>query len=433
MTGLDKTHDPAAKSWIETANDPACHFPLQNLPYGVFSTNGDRRIGVAIGDRIVDLTCLESAGLLTPAPGRTVFCSPTLNAFMALGPAAWKATRAALFDLLRDDNPRLSDDAALRDQAMVAIADAQLHLPIFVRSYTDFYASAEHATNVGTMFRGAENAFPPNWLHIPIGYNGRASSVIVSGTPVHRPWGQLKAAEDDAPRFAPSERLDIELELGAIVGTPNDLGRPVTVAEAYDMIFGYVLLNDWSARDIQSWEYQPLGPFLAKATATTISPWIVTRDALLPYRTPTPQRRAPLLPYLRESTPDNFDIELDISLTPAGGRPDIISRTNAKGLYYSCAQQLAHHTSSGCAMCTGDLLGSGTISSPEKTGYGSLLELSWDGKNPIALSNGTSRSFLLDGDTVTFRGHCDGAGHRIGFGECSGTVLPAIDYPGLAP
>ncbi len=433
MTGLNTTHDPSVRSWVETATHRDCPFPIQNLPYAVFSTAGSaKRVGVAIGDWILDLALLEAEGLLRPSPDASVFAASELNGFMALGAEAWTNTRAAIFELLRADTSRLRDDDTLKDKALVKMSKADLHLPIFVRSYTDFYASIEHSTNVGTMFRGPDNALPPNWLHIPIGYNGRASSVVVSGTPIRRPWGQLKAPDDELPRFAPSERFDIELELGAIVGMPNALGQPVTVAQAYEMIFGYVLLNDWSARDIQAWEYQPLGPFQAKATATTISPWVVTREALEPFRTSTPEHRQPLLPYLREATPNNFDIDLEVLLAPKGGTPATIARTNYAGMYYSCAQQLAHHTSSGCPMCTGDLIGSGTISGQTRDSYGSLLELSWGGKDPVDLGNGETRTFVEDGDTVTLRGHCQADGYRIGFGACTGQVLPAIRYPGLS-
>jgi len=302
-----------------------------------------------------------------------------------------------------------------------------MHLPIAVAEYTDFYAGKQHATNVGTMFRGAENALPPNWLSIPIGYNGRASSVVVSGTPVRRPWGQLKSAEHEMPAFLPSRRFDIELEMGAIVGQPSE--GPVTVAEAEEMIFGYVLLNDWSARDIQAWEYQPLGPFQAKATATTISPWIVTRAALAPFLTPTPPRERPLLDYLHETRPGLYNIELEIILRPEGGEEEVISRTNYREMYYSAAQQLAHHTSSGCPMRVGDLLGSGTISGPAKDSRGSLLELSWGGKEPLGLTHGQSRTFLEDGDTVTLKGAARAADYRIGFGACTGQILPALKEP----
>jgi fumarylacetoacetase len=298
-------------------------------------------------------------------------------------------------------------------------------MPMVVSEYTDFYAGRHHATNVGTMFRGAENALPPNWLHIPIGYNGRASTVVVSGTDITRPNGQLKAPDATVPSFGPCKRLDIELEMGAIVGTSSNMGDTVTVAEADAMIFGYVLLNDWSARDIQAWEYQPLGPFQAKAFATSISPWIVTRAALEPFRTSTPEREFDLLPYLLEPGPMLYDIDLSVVIEPAGGSPETLATTNYNEMYYSAAQQLAHHASSGCAMNAGDLLGSGTISGPEKSQRGSLLELSWGGKEPITLADGTTRSFLEDGDTMTLTGHAQGEGYKIGFGTCVGTIAPA--------
>jgi fumarylacetoacetase len=433
MSGLNRTHEKSAASWIDAANDDGAEFPIQNLPYGVFSVDGgDRHIGVAIGDQILDLTVLEQHDLVRPDPGRFVFDRRELNAFMALGPKVWTETRATIFDLLSEGNPDLRDDAALRGQVLVTMSDAALHLPIFVRSYTDFYASKEHATNVGTMFRGAENALPPNWLHMPIGYNGRASTVVVSGTEIHRPWGQLKSADEEAPRFAPCERLDIELEFGAIVGVPSELGQTISVAEAYDMIFGYVLLNDWSARDIQTWEYQPLGPFQAKATATTISPWVVTREALEPFRVETPTRVKPLLPYLHEHAPCNFDIEMAIELETESGQQQQLSKTNYKHMYFSCAQQLAHHASSGCAMCTGDLLGSGTISGPDRGSCGSLLEITWGGKEPVTLPDGATRTFVEDNDTVTLTAHAQGEGYRVGFGSCAGTIRPAVAHKGCA-
>ncbi|MGI9523583.1 MAG: fumarylacetoacetase [Hyphomicrobiaceae bacterium] len=428
MKNLNETHDPNRKSWVAAANEPQTDFPIQNLPWGVFSEkNGEQRVGVAIGDHIFDVTEAERVGLISPGRSAKVFNQGVLNPFMALPQAIWSKTRAIVADLLDASNgPRT-------DVHLVSQSDADMHLPIFVRSYTDFYASIEHATNVGTMFRGSENALPPNWLHIPIGYNGRASSVVVSGTQIHRPWGQIKGPNDELPRFAPSERFDCELELGAIVGQPSELGQPVTSAEASDMIFGYVLLNDWSARDIQAWEYQPLGPFQSKATATTISPWIVTREALEPFRTQTPKRHSELLPYLQEEMPNNFNIALEVELTPDDGPPNVISRTNCANMYYSSAQQLAHHSSSGCAMCTGDLIGSGTISGESHDSYGSLLELSWGGKEPITLKGGTTRTFIEDGDTLVLRGHCRGENYRLGFGECVGQVLSAIRYPGLTP
>ncbi|WP_224814214.1 fumarylacetoacetase [Hasllibacter sp. MH4015] len=411
------------KSWLPSANAPETEFPLNNLPYGVFSVDdGDLRCGVAIGDRIVDATGLEAAGHLRPDPDADVLDAPYWNDFMELGPAVWEAYRLALTAILAEG---ASDDVQdLITTFSVPMAQATLHMPFRVAEYTDFYAGRHHATNVGTMFRGAENALPPNWLHIPIGYNGRASSVVVSGTDIRRPWGQLKAPNDDAPRWAPSARFDIELELGAIVGLPSD--GPLSVDRAFEHIFGYVLLNDWSARDIQAWEYQPLGPFQAKATATTISPWIVTAAALAPFRIPTPPRETPLLPHLADTSPMNHDIALSVTLNG-----ETIAETNANELYYSAAQQLTHHTSAGCPMRAGDLLGSGTISGPEKHQRGSLLELSWGGKEPLETASGP-RSFIEDGDTLALHGAAQGDGYRIGFGPCTGTVLPASDDP-LAP
>jgi fumarylacetoacetase len=324
--------------------------------------------------------------------------------------------------LLDAETPRLRDDIGLRKLALIPQQDAQMLLPFFVRSFTDFYASKEHATNVGTMFRDPENALMPNWLHIPIGYNGRASTVVVSETDIHRPMGQLKGPNDDAPRFAPSAKLDIELEIGAVIGTPSDMGERVSTQTAYDMIFGYVLMNDWSARDVQVWEYQPLGPFQSKAFATSISPWVVTREALEPFRAPTPKRDLPLLKYLEETTDNNFDIHLSIEMTPSGKSPSVISRTNYKDMYYSAAQQLAHHTTSGCAMCTGDLLGSGTISGQTRDSCGSLLELTWNGQDALDV-DGVARTFAEDGDAITLSGYCEGD-YRVGFGNCCGKILP---------
>lgn len=410
------------RSWVESANATGCPFPLNNLPCGVFSdAGGEARCGVAIGDYVLDLAGLEEAGLLQLAGGPFLDV-PFWNDVMEAGPAVWSALRGRLITLLGEG----SGERGAVEPYLLPLSDVALHLPFLVAEYTDFYAGRHHATNVGTMFRGAENALPPNWLHIPIGYNGRASSVVVSGTDVRRPWGQVKGPDHALPSFQPSRRFDIELELGAVVGLPSD--GPVTVAEADAMIFGYVLLNDWSARDIQAWEYQPLGPFQAKATATTISPWIVTRAALEPFRTPTPPREVPLLPHLHEPGPMLYDIALEVALTPEGGAETVIARTNYREMYYSAPQQLAHHTTSGCPMNTGDLLGSGTISGPGKDSRGSLLELSWGGKEPIAIAGGT-RTFTEDNDTLTLRGHCAGAGYTIGFGDCTGRVIPALADP----
>ncbi|QYK41361.1 MAG: fumarylacetoacetase [Paracoccaceae bacterium] len=414
------------KSWVPGANDPAGDFPLNNLALGVFSVAGeDPRCGVAIGDMVLDVAGMERAGWLRLADD-PVMDLPYWNEVMELGQKAWARMRTILTGYLAEGaETRAEVEPFLHPRTGVT-----LHMPMLVAEYTDFYASRHHAFNVGSMFRDPANALPPNWLHIPIGYNGRASSVVVSGTPVRRPWGQLKGPQDAAPRLAPSARFDFELELGAIVGRASD--RPVTVAEADEMIFGYVLLNDWSARDIQAWEYQPLGPFQAKATATTISPWIVMRAALSGFRVPTPEREVPLLPYLAEPGPLGQDIDLSVALRPDGGTETVIAQTNARELYYAAAQQLAHHTLCGCPMTVGDLLGSGTISGPTAGSRGSLLELSWGGKEPLAIAGG-SRSFLEDGDTLILRGHAQGDGFRIGFGECAGRVVPALAGPYALP
>jgi fumarylacetoacetase len=414
---------PLMKSWVASANSADAPFPLNNLPYGVFSTPGtEPRCGVAIGDMILDCQAAEEIGLinLTEDP---LFDVPFWNDLMEQGTAVWAALRNRLSTLLAAGSPHQN----MVEPLLIPIADAELHMPMVVPEYTDFYAGRHHATNVGTMFRGADNALPPNWLHIPIGYNGRASSVVVSGTDIRRPWGQLKSPNHDVPAFLPCRRFDIELEMGAIVGAPSD--GPITVQEANNNIFGYVLLNDWSARDIQAWEYQPLGPFQAKATATSISPWIVTKAALEPFLTDTPPREFELLDHLKDVGPMLYDIDLAVTLAPAGKPASTIARTNYKEMYYSAAQQLAHHTTSGCPMNAGDLLGSGTISGPAKSERGSLLELSWGGKEPFTLDTGEARSFVEDGDTLTLTGAAHGDEYKIGFGDCTGTLLPALQNP----
>ncbi|MEP0990869.1 MAG: fumarylacetoacetase [Tateyamaria sp.] len=414
---------PLMKSWVASANDENHPFPLNNLPYGVFSTTGtEERCGVAIGDMILDMAAAEQAGLISLSE-IPVFDAPYWNDFMDLGAEAWGELRARLVALLSDGSAEQSSV----EPHLVAMSDAELHMPIAVSEYTDFYAGRHHAFNVGTMFRGPENALPPNWLHIPIGYNGRASSICISGTDVRRPWGQLKGPNDDLPRWAPCARFDIELEMGAIIGTSSD--GPITVQEADDNIFGYVLLNDWSARDIQAWEYQPLGPFQSKATATSISPWIVTKAALEPFRTDTPDREFELLDHLKDCGPMLYSIDLEVSMAPQGKEATTIARTNYNEMYYSAAQQLAHHTTSGTPMNVGDLIGSGTISGPKKENRGSLLELSWGGKEPFTLDTGETRSFIEDGDTLTLKGAARGDGYSIGFGDCTGSILPALKDP----
>ena len=399
--------NPLLESRVASANAPDCDFPLQNLPYGVFSTSEtDPRCGVAIGDQILDLAACEKAGLLD-ADGS--FSQSELNGFMALGPAKWQEIRARLTSLLT-----VGADETL---PLVAMSNATLHLPIRVTEYTDFYASKNHAFNVGVLFRGPENALPPQWTHMPIGYNGRASSVVVSGTEIRRPMGQIKG--DDGPVWSPCRRLDLELELGAIVGVNSQLGQRLSVEQAEEMIFGYVLLNDWSARDIQAWEYQPLGPFQAKAFATTISPWIVTRAALEPFRSAGAERVNPLLPYLREERPGLYDLTVGWRMNGQD-----MTRTNYNVMYYSSAQQLAHHSVSGCPMRVGDLLGSGTISGPAPDQTGALLEMTGGGKTPVQV-NGQERRFIEDGDEISLYGHAQGDGYRVGFGPCAGTILPA--------
>lgn len=395
------------RSQVASANEPDCDFSIANLPYGVFSTPGTaRRCGVAIGDRILDLAACEARGLIDAGGS---FAAPQMNDFIARGRAEWDRVRARLTDLLGPDGPR--------DLPLVAMSAASLHLPIRVSEFTDFYASRYHAFNVGLLFRGPENALPPQWTHMPIGYNGRASSVVVSGTGVRRPMGQVAGA--GGPEWTACRRLDLELELGAIVGADSAMGERISVPQAEEMIFGYVLLNDWSARDIQAWEYQPLGPFQSKALATTISPWIVTQAALEPFRRAGAPRDTDLLPYLHEDVPGLYDLTLGWTLN---GQE--MARTNYTQMYWSSAQQLAHHTTSGCPMRVGDLLGTGTISGPAPDQTGALLEMTQGGRVPVTV-NGARRTFLEDGDEVALFGFAQGAGYRVGFGPCTGRVLPA--------
>jgi len=421
---LPHPNDPKLRSFIDVA--PTSDFPIQNLPYGVFSANGlAPRVGVAIGDYVLDLWELEQDSRLDVGP-LGVFAQPSLNAFMALGPKVWSATRARISELLRSDHPELRDNRDLRARALVPMANVKLHMPFTVAGYTDFYSSKEHATNVGVMFRGKDNALQPNWLHMPIGYNGRASTVVVSGTKVRRPRGQLKPPAADVPSFGPCKRLDFELEMGVVVGQASPMGQMLTEKQAEEMIFGFVILNDWSARDIQQWEYVPLGPFQAKAFATSISPWVVTREALEPFRMQGPAQQPEPLAYLKQTQPNNYDMLLDVALRAGSmNEAKTICSTNFKYMYWSSVQQLVHHASSGCAMNVGDLLGSGTISGPEKHQRGSLLEISWNGTEPVELAGGVKRSFLEDGDSLVMRGWCQGDGYRVGFGEVEGTIVAA--------
>lgn len=416
------------KSFIEVG--PESHFPIQNLPYGVFRSRGggSPRIGVAIGDYVLDLSVLDAAGHFsaTVAGGKGIFDQPSLNAFMALGRNAWREVRGRLQHLLSKEEPTLRDNEALRNDALLLQKDVELLLPAQIGDYTDFYASKEHATNVGIMFRGKENALMPNWTHLPVGYHGRASSVVPSGTDVRRPQGQMKPADAAEPLFGPSRQLDFELEMGWFIGPGNKLGQPISVENAEEHIFGLVLVNDWSARDIQAWEYQPLGPFLAKSFATSISPWVVPIDALEPFRTAGPKQDPLPLPYLQSTGAGTFDINLEVSLQGEGmTEPQRITTSNFRYLYWSMAQQIAHHTIGGCNLRPGDLLASGTISGPEKESRGSLLELTWRGIDPIIMENREKRIWLEDGDRLTITGWCQGEGYRIGFGEVTSCILPA--------
>ena len=432
------------RSFIEVP--PDSHFPIQNLPFGVFQPKQAKpRFGVAIGEFVLDLSVLEEEGLLdlrlrtaaaTTAQDRDVFSRDSLNAFLALGRPAWRKTREVIQHLLSAETSTLRDDAKLRARAFHAQKDVVMKLPARIGNYTDFYSSYHHAHNVGTMLRGPENALMPNWKWLPVAYHGRASSAVISGTEVRRPSGQTKSPDASAPTFGPTKSLDYELEMAFLIGPGNSLGEPVPIGRAMDHIFGFVLMNDWSARDIQAWEYQPLGPFLAKNFCTSISPWVVTMEALEPFRKPLPPQDPEPLPYLRQTNDFTFDIHLEARLETAkmlataspsdgGNAPHIITRTNFQNLYWSIAQQLAHHTINGCNLRPGDLLASGTISGPTEESRGCMLELTWRGTNPLKLPNGETRKWLEDGDTVTITGWCQGDGYRVGFGEVSGQIVPA--------
>ena len=413
------------KSFIDVA--PESHFPIQNLPYGVFRPdNGPARAGVAIGEFVLDLGLLEEEGFfralnLGPAP---VFGSDSLNLFLALGRPAWRKTREVLQHLLAAETATLRDDRSVRERAFYPRAEVTMQLPARIGDYTDFYSSYHHAYNVGTMFRGPENALMPNWKWVPIAYHGRASSIVVSGADVRRPSGQIKPPDARAPIFSASRALDFELETAFFVGPAIELGKPVPIAEAVDHIFGVVLMNDWSARDIQTWEYQPLGPFLAKNFCTSISPWVVTLEALEPFRKALPAQDPPPLDYLREPNDFTFDIRLEVQLQTAKmDRPQTITRSNFQNLYWSMSQQLAHHTVGGCNLQPGDLLASGTISGPSEESRGSMLELTWRGANPLQLPGGETRKWLEDGDRLTISGWAAGDGYRVGFGEVSGRIV----------
>jgi fumarylacetoacetase len=425
----DPTCDPAARSFIPV--DPESHFPLQNLPFGVFSPTPQEqpRIGVRIGDLVLDLSVLQDCGLLDSADlPLGIFSAPVLNPFMDIDAPRRRAVRLLVHGLLREEEPTLRDDEVLRGRALLPAASVTMHMPVAVRDYTDFYSSKEHATNVGIMFRGKDNALMPNWLHLPVGYHGRASSLNISGTDVVRPMGQTLPAEDQPPVYGPCRLMDFELEMGFFVGQGNAQSEAVPADRALDHVFGLVLVNDWSARDIQKWEYQPLGPFNSKNFATTISPWVVTLEALAPFRCPAPEQDPVPLEYLQEKDRHTYDINLTVDITAAQESEGLqVCTSNFKHLYWTMAQQLAHHTVTGCNLDTGDLLASGTISGPDKGSFGSMLEITWRGTEPVTLPGGHERKFLADGDRVTMSGWCQGDGYRVGFGEVTSTIRPARD------
>lgn len=439
MPPSDPTHDLQLRSWVASAQAAGADFTIQNLPLGVFrarSGPGVARIGVAIGDRVVDLTHARDAGYLDGLRAELVDAlgGTALNAVFGLGRATQSALRARVSAMLRDDTPEGA--RARADEALtLAMADAEMLVPCEVGDYTDFYASIDHATNVGSMFR-PDNPLLPNYRHVPIGYHGRASSIVVSGTPVRRPSGQTAAQPQGPPEFGASRRLDYELEVGAFIGMGNALGAPIPLDEAEAHLAGLVLVNDWSARDVQTWEYQPLGPFLAKNFATSISPWVVTMDALAPYRVPARARDAAdpaVLPYLtgdHDARHGGFAITLEAWIRTArmreeGAEAVRLSRGSFERMYWTMAQMLTHHASNGCNLRAGDLIASGTVSGPDKDSRGCLLELSWKGTEPIALPNGEQRTFLADGDEVVIKGWCERPGvARIGMGECRGVVVP---------
>ncbi|MCC2545022.1 fumarylacetoacetase [Hymenobacter sp. BT175] len=422
-------NNPALHSWIDIA--PTSDFPIQNLPFGVFETpERGARLGVAIGEYVLDLYAVSQHGFFEDLDIPTqpkVFRRRSLNGFIALGRPTWRAVRQRVSELLRHDNPALRDHEEAMHACLLRQSEVTMLRPVKPGNYTDFYSSIEHATNVGIMFRDPANALLPNWRHIPIGYHGRASSIVVSGTDIRRPNGQRKAPDAAAPTFGPSQQLDFELEVAFIGGRSTELGHPVPIQQAEDHIFGLVLFNDWSARDIQSWEYVPLGPFLGKSFGSSISPWVVTLDALEPFRVAGPAQEPEPLLYLRQLDQHNFDISLEVGIQPAGGPETIVSHSNFKFMYWSMAQQLTHQTSNGCNLQVGDVYASGTISGSTPDSLGSMLELAWRGTRPLPLSDGSERKFIQDGDTVTMRGHAERNGVRIGFGEVRGTVFPALN------
>ncbi len=422
-----KTNDPKRKTWLDTPEKT--DFPIQNIPFGVFLTRDDIiTIGTRIGDYAIDLGALHQLGYFEGIPlTDDIFLQDTLNDFIADGRKTWRLVRNRISNIFEESNAKLRDHKEHRDRVIFDMNEIEMQLPVQIGDYTDFYSSKEHATNVGTMFRDPENALLPNWLHLPVAYHGRSSSIIPSGIPVHRPQGQKLPNGAKEPIFGPSRLVDFELEMAFITTDANELGQPIPVNEAEDYIFGLVLFNDWSARDIQRWEYVPLGPFLAKNFASSISCWIVTLDALEPFRVESPKPEKKLMEYLQSKGKKSYDINLEVSLQPEGKNETKISASNFKHLYWNMSQQLAHHTVNGCPVNSGDMMGSGTISGPTPDSYGSMLELSWKGSKPIKLDDGGDRKFIEDNDTVIMRGWCEKNNVRIGFGEVSTKLLPVFE------
>ncbi len=419
-------NDPSRKTWITVSENS--DFPIQNIPFGVFLTKEDViTIGTRIGDFAIDMGALQQLGYFEGIDlPDDMFLQDTLNDFISYGKKTWRQIRNRLSDIFEINNGQLRDNEEHKKVVIFHIDDIEMLLPVQIGDYTDFYSSKEHATNVGMMFRDPANALLPNWLHIPVGYHGRSSTIIPSGVPVHRPLGQTLPADATTPVFGPSKLVDFELEMAFITTDANIMGENVPVNEAEEYIFGMVLFNDWSARDIQKWEYVPLGPFLAKNFASSISPWIVTMDALEPFRVASPEQHPQPLPYLQQKGDHAFDIQLEVAIQPEHTEETVVSRSNFKYMYWTMAQQLAHHTINGCRVNAGDMMGSGTISGPTPDSYGSMLELTWGGKNPLIMKDGSERKFINDNDTVIIRGFCQNETIRIGFGECASKLLPAL-------
>ena len=417
-------NNPERKSWLNVPTDS--DFPIQNIPFGVFLTKENIvTVGTRIGDFAIDLGALQQLNYFEGIElTDDMFMQDTLNDFISDGQKTWRLVRNRIAEIFDAENPTLRDHEAHKKIVIFKINDVEMQLPVLIGDYTDFYSSKEHATNVGKMFRDPANALLPNWLHIPVGYHGRSSTIVPSGIPVHRPMGQTLPNGETAPVFGPSKLVDFELETAFITTDVNIMGESIPVGEAEEYIFGMVLLNDWSARDIQKWEYVPLGPFLAKNFASSISPWIVTMDALEPFRTKGPKQEPTPLPYLQQQGDHSFDINLEVAIQPENAAPTVISRSNFKYMYWTMSQQLAHHTSNGCRVNSGDMMGSGTISGPTTDSFGSMLELTWGGQNPVKMNDGSERKFINDYDTVIMKGFCKNEEVRIGFGEVSSKLLP---------